>query len=156
MKEKKKNKKDKKSNKEKNTGENGKHVSLESNGNLTSDNETLNEILGLSKKELVKRAKKFSEKFRVTDGKEFRLKDIDPSDDNGLDKNDKAALKQALGMGVQALADLQDVLYAQDRWAVLLIFQAMDAAGASRCAVFILDQHPAVGEFGPVHAAVFA
>jgi PPK2 family polyphosphate:nucleotide phosphotransferase len=129
MKEKKKSKKDKKSNKDKNGSENGHHVSLASNGNPASDNEALNEILALSKKELIKRARKFSEKFRVTDGKEFRLKDIDPSDDNGLDKNDKAALKQALGMGVQALADLQDVLYAQDRWAVLLIFQAMDAAG---------------------------
>ena len=129
MKDKKKSKKDKKSRKETNASGNGHHISLESNGNLTSDNEVLNEILGLSKKELVKRARKFSERFRVTEGKEFRLKDIDPSDDNGLDKDDKAALKQALGMGVQALADLQDVLYAQDRWAVLLIFQAMDAAG---------------------------
>ena len=129
MKEKKKNKKNKKSYKENGNGENGKHVSVAANGSSASDNEVLNEILGLSKKELIKRAKKFSERFRVTDGKEFRLKDVDPSDDNGLDKNDKVALKQALGMGVQALADLQDVLYAQDRWAVLLIFQAMDAAG---------------------------
>jgi len=129
MKEKKKNKKNKKSYKENGNSENGQHVAVAPNGTPASDNEVLNEILGLSKKELIKRAKKFSERFRVTNGKEFRLKDIDPSDDNGLDKDDKAALKQALAMGVQALADLQDVLYAQDRWAVLLIFQAMDAAG---------------------------
>jgi PPK2 family polyphosphate:nucleotide phosphotransferase len=129
MKEKKKNKKDKKSKKEQKNAENGKHISIESNANLASDNEVLNEVLSLSKKELVRRAKKFSERYRVTDGKDFRLKDIDPSDDLGFDKDDKAALKKALGMGVQALADLQDVLYAQDRWAVLLIFQAMDAAG---------------------------
>ena len=129
MKDKKKNKKDKKLNKEKNGNGNGHHVSLESNGDAITDNEVLSEVLSLGRKELIKRAEKFSEKYRVTDGKEFRLKDIDPSDDQGYGKEDKAALKRALSMGVQALADLQDVLYAQDRWAVLLIFQAMDAAG---------------------------
>jgi PPK2 family polyphosphate:nucleotide phosphotransferase len=59
----------------------------------------------------------------------FRLKDFDPGDTRGLKDEDKPRAKQLLAQGVQALADLQDRLYAQDHWAVLLIFQAMDAAG---------------------------
>ena len=63
-------------------------------------------------------------------GKEFRLKDVDPNDTLEFTKEeDKPRSKEALAMGVTALAELQDKLYAQDRWAVLLIFQAMDAAG---------------------------
>src|SRR6266446_2893731 len=59
----------------------------------------------------------------------FRLKDIDPGETLGLGSEDKPRAKEALAMGVTALAQLQDMLYAQDRWAVLLIFQALDAAG---------------------------
>ena len=62
-------------------------------------------------------------------GKDFRLKDIDPADTLKFTSEDKPRAKEALAMGVEALAELQDKLYAQDRWAVLLIFQAMDAAG---------------------------
>jgi len=81
-------------------------------------------------KKLIKRAQEFAEPFRVTKGKEFRLKDVDPNDTLELTKEaDKPRAKEALAMGVTALAELQDKLYAQDRWAVLLIFQAMDAAG---------------------------
>ena len=80
-------------------------------------------------KELVKRARGFSKPFRVTDGRRFRLKDVDPRDTLDLTSEDKPRAKEALAMGVEALATLQDMLYAQDRWAVLLIFQAMDAAG---------------------------
>jgi len=81
-------------------------------------------------KKLIKRAREFAEPFRITKGKDFRLKDIDPDDTLGLNKEeDKPRAKEALAMGVAALAELQDKLYAQDRWAVLLIFQAMDAAG---------------------------
>jgi PPK2 family polyphosphate:nucleotide phosphotransferase len=65
----------------------------------------------------------------VSDGKKFRLKDIDPDDTAGLKSEDKPRAKEALQNGVEALATLQDVLYAQDRWSLLLIFQAMDAAG---------------------------
>src|SRR5262245_48742117 len=79
--------------------------------------------------DLIERARGFSKPFRVTDGKGFRLKDVDPGDTLDLDSEDKPRAKDALAAGVQALADLQDMLYAQDRWAVLLIFQAMDAAG---------------------------
>ena len=80
-------------------------------------------------KELIKRARGFAKPFRVTDGSKFRLKDIDPGDTLDLGSEDKPRAKEALATGVEALAELQDMLYAQDRWAVLLIFQAMDAAG---------------------------
>jgi PPK2 family polyphosphate:nucleotide phosphotransferase len=81
-------------------------------------------------KEVIKRARELAEPFRISKGKDFRLKDVDP--DNTLDftkEADKPRSKEALAMGVTALAELQDKLYAQDKWAVLLIFQAMDAAG---------------------------
>jgi len=79
-------------------------------------------------KSLIKRARKFAKPFRVThDG--FRLKDIDPDDTLDLTSEDKPQAKEALAMGIDVLAELQDMLYAQDSWAVLLIFQAMDAAG---------------------------
>jgi len=80
-------------------------------------------------KEIVKRSKSIAEPYRVTDGKNFRLKDVDPSDTQGLKSEDKPRAKEALRVGVEALAGLQDMLYAQDRWALLVIFQAMDAAG---------------------------
>jgi PPK2 family polyphosphate:nucleotide phosphotransferase len=65
--------------------------------------------------------------FRVNDDN-FRLKDIDPGDTLGLPEN-KPRAKEALATGIEILAELQDRLYAQDNWAVLLVFQAMDAAG---------------------------
>lgn len=80
-------------------------------------------------KDLMKRAKPLVEPFLVTDGKDFRLKNVEPGDTLDLKSEDKPRAKEALGMGVEALAALQDMLYAQDRWAVLLIFQALDAAG---------------------------
>jgi len=80
-------------------------------------------------KDMIKRAKKFVDPFRVTDGKSFRLKDIDPGDTLDLKSEDKEAAKEALTSGIETLAELQDKLYAQDQWAVLLIFQALDAAG---------------------------
>jgi PPK2 family polyphosphate:nucleotide phosphotransferase len=80
-------------------------------------------------KQVIETAHKFSKPYRVTDGKKFRLKDVDPGDTAKLSSEDKPRAKQGLQTGVEALAELQDVLYAQDRWSVLLIFQAMDAAG---------------------------
>jgi PPK2 family polyphosphate:nucleotide phosphotransferase len=80
-------------------------------------------------KELIKRARKFSEPYRITDGSKFKLKKIDPGDTGGLEDEDKPRSKEVLAEGIHELAELQDKLYAQDRWAVLLIFQAMDAAG---------------------------
>ena len=89
----------------------------------------LSDIHELSRKELIQRAKEFSKRFRIKDAKDFRLKDYDPKDDGGLGPEDKPLAKQALQMGVEALSSLQEILYAQDKWGVLLIFQAMDAAG---------------------------
>ena len=80
-------------------------------------------------KELIKRAQSFAKPFRVTDGEGFRLKDVDPGDTLDFGSEDKPRAKEALATGIEALAELQDMLYAQDSWAVLLIFQAMDAAG---------------------------
>lgn len=79
-------------------------------------------------KKLIKRSGSFSKPYRITDGK-FRLKDIDPDDTGDLEAEDKPRSKEVLALGVEAMASLQDMLYAQDKWAVLLIFQAMDAAG---------------------------
>ena len=80
-------------------------------------------------KKIIEAAHELSKPYRVTNGKKFRLKDIDPGDTGELKSEDKPRAKEALQTGVEALAELQDMLYAQDRWAVLLIFQAMDAAG---------------------------
>jgi len=79
--------------------------------------------------DFVKRAKKFSDSYRVTNGRDFRLKRFDPADTLDLVSADKPRAQEALTNGVQILSRLQDKLYAQDRWSVLLIFQAMDAAG---------------------------
>jgi PPK2 family polyphosphate:nucleotide phosphotransferase len=78
---------------------------------------------------LAKRAAEFSRPYRVTKGKGFRLKDIDPRDTAHLESADAERAKEVLQEGIEALAEYQDMLYAQDRWSVLLIFQAMDAAG---------------------------
>jgi PPK2 family polyphosphate:nucleotide phosphotransferase len=67
--------------------------------------------------------------YRVDHGKTFRLRDYDPGDTAGLPKEFKAESVELLQRSTQQLAELQDKLYAQDRWALLLIFQAMDAAG---------------------------
>jgi len=80
-------------------------------------------------KQMIEAAHRFSKPYRVTNGKKFRLKDVDPSDTGDLKSGDKARAKEALQNGTEALAELQDMLYAQDRWSVLLVFQAMDAAG---------------------------
>jgi PPK2 family polyphosphate:nucleotide phosphotransferase len=83
----------------------------------------------MSKKELIKRAKNISKSFRITDGKGFKLKHFDPENTLDLKSEDKPKAKEALQKGIELLAELQDKLYAQDKWSVLLIFQAMDAAG---------------------------
>jgi PPK2 family polyphosphate:nucleotide phosphotransferase len=72
-------------------------------------------------------SKKLVKPFLIDDGKHFRLKDHDPAETAGVDSKDEA--KQLLEEGVARLAELQDKLYASDQWALLLIFQAMDAAG---------------------------
>jgi len=70
---------------------------------------------------------KLAKTFRVENGKHFRLKDFDPGATGHW--NSKEHAEEALQQGILRTAELQDMLYAQDRWALLLIFQAMDAAG---------------------------
>jgi PPK2 family polyphosphate:nucleotide phosphotransferase len=70
---------------------------------------------------------KLLDPFRVTDGRKFRLEDVRPGDTRGLKSKEQA--REQLVEGVERLAGLQEKLYAQDQWGVLLIFQAMDAAG---------------------------
>ena len=72
-------------------------------------------------------AAEISRPFRITDGRKFTLDDWDPGDRAGL--RDKGKAQDVLQLGVNRLAELQDQLYAQDHYALLLIFQAMDAAG---------------------------
>ena len=80
-------------------------------------------------KDIIKNSRKFAKPFCVSDGKNFRLKDFDPGDTLHLNSEDKPRAKEMLALGVDALSSLQDMLYAQDCWALLLIFQALDAAG---------------------------
>lgn len=77
----------------------------------------------------LKQARKYSEPFRITDGAKFRLKKIDPGDTRDFGSEEKERAEEGLAQGVELLRHLQDKLYAQDRWSVLIIFQAMDAAG---------------------------
>ena len=83
----------------------------------------------MKSKNLIKQARQIAEPFCVSNGDEFRLKDFDPGDTLEFRSEDKPRARQTLTRGIEALAKLQDKLYAQDQWAVLLIFQAMDAAG---------------------------
>lgn len=69
---------------------------------------------------------RLARRFRI-DHDRFRMNDVDPGETLGLDLKDRAA--DLLATGVQELADLQERLYAQDRWSLLLVFQALDAAG---------------------------
>jgi PPK2 family polyphosphate:nucleotide phosphotransferase len=87
------------------------------------------DVSSLSKKELLKRAKKFADRYCVGDGEKFSLKDYPTKAKETFGREDKPLVKQTLQMGIEALSAMQDVLYADDKWSLLLIFQAMDAAG---------------------------
>jgi PPK2 family polyphosphate:nucleotide phosphotransferase len=80
------------------------------------------------RKEVLDRIQGYVQPFRVTKGKRFRLKDFDPADTCGL-KLGKGVAAELLAQGTEWLAQEQEMLYAQDRWSLLLVFQAMDAAG---------------------------
>lgn len=85
-------------------------------------------IRTLGSREQVKmKAEKVAKPYRVESGKHFRLKDFDPADTGHWRSKEHA--DDALQRGILRTAQLQDKLYAQDRWALLLVFQAMDAAG---------------------------
>jgi PPK2 family polyphosphate:nucleotide phosphotransferase len=97
------------------------------NKHKTADlNTKFNELKSLNKKELLQRAKEFSDQYCVGNGNGFKLIDRPTL---VLEEQEKSVVKSTLKMGVKALAAMQDILYAQDKWSVLLIFQAMDAAG---------------------------
>jgi PPK2 family polyphosphate:nucleotide phosphotransferase len=81
----------------------------------------------LSQKKQRRRIGEFVEPFKVTSGKDFRLSRYDTGDTRGVKSKEEAV--EYLRRGVELLAEMQDRLYAQDQWGVLLIFQAMDAAG---------------------------
>lgn len=83
----------------------------------------------IQKKEHIIESKKFSERYRIDDGKKFRLKDCDTTDKSDLFNGYKSLAQETLQMGVELLAAMQDKLYAEDKWSLLIIFQAMDAAG---------------------------
>ena len=84
--------------------------------------------MGVSEK-AIERASKLAARYRVDKPGKFRLKDCDPDDTMGFGPEAKGRAAELLAAGVDHLADLQQKLYAQDRWGVLLVFQAMDAAG---------------------------
>jgi PPK2 family polyphosphate:nucleotide phosphotransferase len=82
----------------------------------------------MKEKEVLRRIRKYVHPYRITKGKGFRLKDFDPADTAGL-QMDKSEARELLQRGTAWLAEEQNMLYAQDRWSLLLVFQAMDAAG---------------------------
>src|SRR5262245_64044988 len=82
----------------------------------------------MPRRKILDRIQKYLDPFRITQGKRFRLNSVDPGDTRGL-QLDKGEAAELLTRGTQWLAEEQDMLYAQDSWSVLLVFQAMDAAG---------------------------
>ena len=83
----------------------------------------------MKRNDAARRISRFLDPYRITSGRKFRLKDHDPGDTGGLGSEDKPEAKRMLATGIERMADLQEKLYASDEWGVLLVFQAMDAAG---------------------------
>src|SRR5262245_4384830 len=82
----------------------------------------------MARKEILDRIEKYVDPFRITNGKGFQLKDFNPGDTRAL-RMEKGEAADLLQRGTEWLAEEQDMLYAQDRWSLLLVFQAMDGAG---------------------------
>jgi PPK2 family polyphosphate:nucleotide phosphotransferase len=80
-------------------------------------------------RKVVSRAGKLAARYRIENGSRFRLRDFKPADTGGLNGEDKPKLAAALQEGTEALAELQNRLYAEGNHALLIVFQAMDAAG---------------------------
>jgi PPK2 family polyphosphate:nucleotide phosphotransferase len=78
---------------------------------------------------LPQHARRLVKAYRIDSGRRFRLDDVDPADTGSLESVDERNAKSLLEDGLELLSDLQEMLFAQDRWSLLLIFQAMDAAG---------------------------
>ena len=87
------------------------------------------ELSTLNKKELIKKAEQFSQQYCVENGNSFSLKKYETKASFDLGSEEKSLVKETLKMGVDALSAMQEILYAQDKWSLLVIFQAMDAAG---------------------------
>jgi PPK2 family polyphosphate:nucleotide phosphotransferase len=81
------------------------------------------------RKKVIAAVRQFVEPYQVLRGQGFRLKDHDPGATGKLGSESKPKAKQLLAQGIEWLAERQDMLYAQNRWSILLVFQAMDAAG---------------------------
>lgn len=96
---------------------------------MEDKNLTAESLKKMSDKELIKRAKKISNRYCVGNGKNFKLKNFSTEPKKNVGPEDKSTFKEALEQGIDALSELQEVLYAQDKWSLLVIFQAMDAAG---------------------------
>lgn len=90
---------------------------------------TVDEVVKMNTKQLIARGNKFSKNYRVTEKKKFRLKDYPCDEESVLGEEEKPIAQLFLAQGVKILSEMQDKLYAQDRWSLLVIFQAMDAAG---------------------------
>src|SRR5262244_391161 len=82
----------------------------------------------MPRREILERIQKYVDPFRINKGKRFRLNSVDPGDTRGLQLG-KGEAAELLARGAEWLAEEQDMLYAQDSWSLLLVFQAMDAAG---------------------------
>jgi PPK2 family polyphosphate:nucleotide phosphotransferase len=92
----------------------------------------------MPRKEILDRTQWYIQPFRVTKREGFQLKNYDPSDTLGL-KLDKIEASKLLQQCTQWLAEEQDMLYAQDRWSLLLVFQAMDAAGKDSTIKYVMS-----------------
>lgn len=92
-------------------------------------NSKITALTDLSRKEFIARSRKISKPYRVTSDKKFKLKDFATDISPDVTKGDKQFAMESLPLGVQAIAEMQDKMYAQNKWSLLVIFQAMDAAG---------------------------
>jgi PPK2 family polyphosphate:nucleotide phosphotransferase len=80
-----------------------------------------------------------TKRFRIADGRKFRLADIDPSDTCGIDI-EKSEAKALLAKGAKHLSDLQERLYAENQWAILVVLQGLDAAGKDSVIKHVLSE----------------
>ena len=120
----------------------------------------------MPRKEIIDRTQKYIQPFRDTKGGGFLLKNFDPADTCRLNV-EKGEASELLQQGTEWLAQEQDMLYAQDRWSLLLVFQAMDAGQDSTikhvmsgvnpqgCQVFSFKQPSQVETQPRLHVAVF-
>lgn len=104
------------------------------NGDMTPE-----QLKKMSDAELIAQAKKFCKRYCVGNGKDFKLKNYSTQPKLVLGPEDKPLVKEALEQGVDALSKLQEILYAQDKWSLLVIFQAMDAAGKDSAIKHVLS-----------------